>query len=165
MALLDDLRKQKRLFARCPNCEDSFRLTEAKLFDATKRLSGDALAHLEDLRSGLTEEREDLKRRKERAEHGAEVTAKAVNIGKVVEKIAPSLPGFPLAPGDCRSLFEPIDYLAFKGLSARGSIDALVFVDVKSGRARLSRDQRQIKVLVGAGKVELLLEKHNEVRE
>lgn len=165
MPLLDDLRKQKRLFARCPNCDKSFRLSEARLFDATKPLPSDALAHLEDLRTGLTEEREELKRQKERAEHGAKVTAKAVNIGKVVEKIAPSLPGFPLAPADCRSLFEPIDYLAFKGLSARRSVDALVFVDVKSGRARLSPEQRQIKALVGAGKVELLLAKHNEAGE
>ena len=62
MPLLDDLRKQRRLFARCPNCDESFRLSEARLFDATKPLPGDALAHLEDLRTGLTEEREELRR-------------------------------------------------------------------------------------------------------
>ena len=42
-------------------------------------------------------------------------------------------------------MFEPIDYVAFKGLSAKSSIDAVVFIDVKSGAAGLQGSQRQIK--------------------
>jgi predicted Holliday junction resolvase-like endonuclease len=155
MSVLEDLRGQRRLYAQCPNCQDEFRLADADLFDATKPLSGRALQRLDELRQGVREQREDFAKRKLRADQHTQVVAEAVNIGKVVEKIAPSLPGFPVSPGDCRSLLEPIDYLVFKGLAATGKVDALIFVDVKSGNARLSKRQKTIRDLVECGKVSL----------
>ena len=79
------------------------------------------------------------------------------DVFKVVEKIGPSLPGFPLQPRDCRALFEPIDYVAFKGLSDRGVVDAVIFVDVKSGGAVLQPNQRKIKKAVLNHDVSLLV--------
>ena len=64
-------------------------------------------------------------------------TAEAVNLGKIVEKIVPSFASFSYEPGDCRALFEPIDYLVFSGLAKQNQVEALFFVDVKSGNARL----------------------------
>ncbi len=80
-----------------------------------------------------------------------------MGIGKIVEKIAPSLPGFPVNSADCRSLFEPIDYIVFRGLSTAGHVEAIYFVDVKSGNARLNTTQKQIRQIVESGKVRLLL--------
>jgi predicted Holliday junction resolvase-like endonuclease len=56
----------------------------------------------------------------------------------IVEKIVPSFPSFAYEAGDCRAMFEPIDYLVFSGLSKRNRVEALYFVDLKSGNARLS---------------------------
>jgi predicted Holliday junction resolvase-like endonuclease len=84
----------------------------------------------------------------------AQKTSETVNLGKIVEKIVPSFASFAHAPGDCRALFEPIDYLIFSGLSSRSRVDSLHFVDVKSGKARLSPGQRSIKTIVEAGAVE-----------
>ena len=80
-------------------------------------------------------------------------TAEAVNLGKIVEKIVPSFASFSYEPGDCRALFEPIDYLVFSGLAKQNQVEALFFVDVKSGSARLSRAQASIKSAVEAGSV------------
>lgn len=77
-----------------------------------------------------------------------------VKLGKTVEKICPVLPGFPFEPSDCRALFEPIDYVAFVGLT-KGSISRLDFVDVKTGGSRLNQRQREIRDAVTDGAVRL----------
>jgi len=155
MTLLNELQKAHQLYTQCPSCGDEFPLSKAGLFDATKPLPPRALEHIATRKSEPSQERADLKKRKHRADTKPELSAISSITGKVMEKIAPSLPGFPVAPGDCRALFEPIDYVVFKGLTAKSEVDALLFVDVKSGNARLGSDQRQIKKVVESGKVRL----------
>jgi predicted Holliday junction resolvase-like endonuclease len=158
MTVLSHLQKQRRLFASCPNCEGEFRLADALLFDATQRqLPQKALEYLNRKQEELTDLREQLDARRLAATTRPRIAAKATNIGKVVEKIAPSLPGFPVTSSDCRSLLEPIDYVVFQGLSAKRRIDSVIFVDVKTGRGRLSGVQSQVKNLVDCGKVKLII--------
>ena len=59
---------------------------------------------------------------KEKIKGKSEVGARSVNIGKIVERIAPSLKGFPFQCNDCRSLFQPIDYLVLEGLTDTGLV-------------------------------------------
>jgi predicted Holliday junction resolvase-like endonuclease len=162
MPLLDELRRQGGLRAKCPKCEKVFRLRDAGLFDVTRTLPSAASEWLKQMQNDLSERRKQLALNKRRASEGIRITAKAVNIGKTVEKIAPSLPGFPFVPGDCRSLLEPIDYVVFNGLANKGKVDALFFVDMKTGAARLSQSQQKIRALVEAGKVSLDLSGEEE---
>ena|ERR1043165_3801552 len=155
MTLLQQLQKAHRLFVRCPSCGDEFALSEGKLFDAAEPLPLRALEHITNEREILTKERLELKKRKLRAATKPAVGAMSSITGKVLEKIAPSLPGFPVRYADCRALFEPIDYVVFKGLAAKDQVDAILFVDVKSGTGRLGEDQRQIRKLVESKKVRL----------
>jgi len=144
--------------SECPGCGEPFRLIDARLFDAKSRhWPAQALEHVEQLRAEMAERRSQLRAAQARAATNPRRIAESVNIGKVVEKIAPSLPGFPARSSDCRTLFEPIDYVVFHGLSTRGRIDALTFVDVKSGKARLSNTQSQVRSLVECGKVSLII--------
>ncbi len=94
----------------------------------------------------ILKQRAELKRR-------SSTSAESSGVGQIVEMLSPSLPGFPLLPSDCRALFKPIDYVGFKGLSTSGEVEALVFIEVKSGRQRLSKQQRQIKSVVEQGGV------------
>lgn len=157
MPLLDELSRQKALQATCPHCDESFPLSEAGLFDARRPLEGSALEKLRAQQEALKEERAALKARRERGPERSRVGAESGNIGKVVEKVAPSLPGFSLEPGDCRALFEPIDYVVFNGLTRKGRIDSLRFVDVKSQGAKLNARQKHIRAAVEAGKVALVV--------
>jgi predicted Holliday junction resolvase-like endonuclease len=156
MALLDYLKKEKRLRVRLP-CGHDVAASKAAFFDATKPLPKAAIEKLGDMRAEIADLRDDLAKQKANVTQRARVAARAVNIGKVVEKIAPSLAGFPVRADECRSLFEPIDYVVFRGL-ATGRVDALEFVDVKSGHARLNDSQRSIREAVEAGKVSLFVE-------
>jgi predicted Holliday junction resolvase-like endonuclease len=157
MSILGVLRSQRTLFVQCPACSSEFPVRDAQLFDATKQLPPQALKRLQEMRTELLQARANLLSRKMRATERAQVTAESVNVGKVVEKIAPSLPGFPLVAADCRSLFEPIDYLVFRGLSIHGQVSALYFVDVKSGQARLTGRQRKLRELVETGRLSMIV--------
>lgn len=157
MSLLSNLKRSAGMFVTCPNCDAQFSLSRAQLFDATAKVfPAPAMDYLATKYEELEGARRHLKRRKTLVDR-SRVVAKAVNIGQVIEVIAPSLPGFPVAAADCRALFKPIDYVAFRGLTQKESIDSVVFIDVKSGRGRLSDTQSQVKKLVECGKVKLIV--------
>jgi predicted Holliday junction resolvase-like endonuclease len=108
--------------------------------------------------------RVDLRRLQHMATTKPAIGAESAGVGKVAEKIALSLPGFPVDPADCRALFEPIDYVVFRGLARQGVIDSLLFVDVKTGNRKLEDHQCQIRDLVQAGKVSLNIVQRAEAR-
>jgi predicted Holliday junction resolvase-like endonuclease len=137
----------------CPLCLQDFQLADAVLFAIGSEPPERAVTAIAAVRVRIKERREELARARERMTKRAERTAQAVNLGKIVEKIVPSFASFTYTPGDCRALFEPIDYLVFSGLTSRGQVDALLFVDVKSGNARLTNDQKSIKRAVESGAV------------
>jgi predicted Holliday junction resolvase-like endonuclease len=55
----------------------------------------------------------------------------------------------------CRSVFDPIDYVIFEGLSGSGVVKNIVFSDIKTGAAILKPQQREIRSLIQCCKVEL----------
>jgi predicted Holliday junction resolvase-like endonuclease len=145
--VIKELKGNRRWKGTCPVCGDAFRLADAALFPLDAKLTQEALVAVRAARAQLTERRRDLEEMRIRMTTRAKVTAHAVNLGKMIEKIAPSFSSFSYAVGECRALFEPIDYIVFSGLS-KGRVESMVFVDVKSGGARLNQSQRSIKQAV-----------------
>ncbi len=140
--LIAELGKSK-LIAECP-CGEQFALSDAILFDGLGKTPSQAeeikLALLSDLK-----EREDaLKKQKLSAQEGAEQKAIEVGIGKIVEKIIPTYADFTIPITDCRPLFEPIDLIAFNGLSD-GNTASITFMEIKTGKARLNGHQRMVR--------------------
>jgi len=139
-------------YADCPHCERTIPLANAGLFYLddfsmrAEKLYRERLAEIE-------ERKTDLRERPKNISRSSELGARAVNIGFVLERIAPSMKGFPFARNDCRSLFEPIDYLIFDGLTKTGSVRKIVFSDIKTGDASLGPSQREIRELVGRKRV------------
>jgi len=146
------LQKSAHLGIECPECGRVTPTSKADLFTAdAPSVRGDAhRLGLVELIEGLTDE---LRRLKDKPERIARIV-KSVNVGKIVERFAPILPGFDLDPADCRGLFDPIDYVVFHGL-AEHDVTRIEFLDVKSGRARLGAVQRLIRAAVEAGRVEM----------
>lgn len=64
--------------------------------------------------------------------------------GQVLEKLAPYLPDFPYDPSEARFLGTPIDYVVFRGY-ATGGIKEVVFLEVKSGKGRLTTRERSVR--------------------
>jgi predicted Holliday junction resolvase-like endonuclease len=141
-------------YAECPCCGESIQLKKAGLFylnDFTpeaEALYNQRIAEIKTREKELKEERKKIKER-------SEVGAKTVNIGFILERLAPSLKHFKFNKNDCRSLFEPIDYLIFEGLSQKRTVTKLLFVDIKTGESRLKSIQKEIKNCIEHKKVAL----------
>lgn len=140
-------------YADCPCCEEPVRLRECELFYMDD-LSESGKEIYERYRLELQQRRADLRERRRNVSRSSEVQAKATNIGFILERLAPSLSTFRYECSDCRSLFDPIDYVIFEGLYQKGAVSRIIFADVKTGNASLSRRQREIRDLVRNQKVE-----------
>ena len=143
--------KESNLYAECSYGEE-FKISEAILFDGTKPFPMEALEAQENLKKTLKEKEDDLKKRKKLATEKAEITATAVNVGKNLEKVLPTMKDFKWELPDCRILGDPIDMITFNGLSMN-KIDSISFIEVKSGGARLNNHQKSIKDAVEDKKV------------
>lgn len=96
----------------------------------------------------LVSEREDAVKR-----------SRAVVGGQVAEQLAPYLPDFPCDPGDARFIGKPIDFVCFSGGSGRaaaeagGTVDEIIFVEVKSGGSGLSKTEKSVRDAIIGGRV------------
>ena len=72
-----------------------------------------------------------------------------------MEKILPATSKFRYNVKDCRALFDPIDYVSFNGLDAQKKVESISFLEVKTGNARLQKNQKLIKRAVEKGNIKL----------
>ena len=139
--------EENNFYVECPCCGEPILLKDAGLFylddfspDAEK-LYQQKLQECKIREKEIREERKAISRR-------SETTTTSVNIGFILERIAPSMKEFPFNHNDCRSLFEPIDYIIFEGLSKKNSVSKILFTEIKTGKARLNPHQKEIRKLV-----------------
>ena len=144
--------KESNLYAQCP-CGGEFKLSQAILFDGSKPFPPEALAIQKAKEEELKEREKDILKRKKLASEKAEITAKAVNIGKKIEVIFPTLKDFNWTLPDCRYLGDPIDMVIFNGASV-DKISSISFVEIKSGNARLNKHQKAVKEAIEDNKVD-----------
>lgn len=70
--------------------------------------------------------------------------SKAVIVGKVTEHVAPWLPLFPYNPKDARFIGSPVDMIVFDGADS-DDVRRIIFLEIKSNTAGLTKRQRQIR--------------------
>jgi predicted Holliday junction resolvase-like endonuclease len=145
----------------CPRCEESFSVKRAKLFgmyDSYPNVAREAMrARVEaasEMKSDLKGRRKRLMASKKARPVQITIASEATNYGQIGEQIIPAFQGFPYRPSECRPLFKPIDYIVFRGLAKKGRVEALTFVDVKTGGGQLTAKQRQIRDCIAEGKLE-----------
>jgi predicted Holliday junction resolvase-like endonuclease len=78
--------------------------------------------------------------------------SRAVLGGQFSENLAPYLPNFEFLPTECRFVGKPIDFIVFKGMDEK-DINEVVFVEVKSGKAKLSTSERKLKKAIDEKRV------------
>ena len=145
--------KTNKFKAECPSCQGKMDLAKTPLFDAD-HFTPEAKELLKEIKDGIKERKLELKERTGKTTQRIENTTQSVNIGFILERLAPALKGFRFDKNDCRSLFDPIDYVIFEGLNKTGSVQKIIFTDIKTGEARLKKNQKVIKKLVQDNQVE-----------
>jgi len=141
------------LFAECPKCGQEFKLRDALLFDGLKTFPEEALLIQQQLQEELVKRMDNLKKRGVRADEGSERQAVATGLGKILEKVVPTHRDFNVPLSDCRPLYEPIDLIAFNGLS-KGTIKSITFYEIKTGKARLNQHEKMVMKAIDEGKVD-----------
>ncbi|MEK6916513.1 MAG: Holliday junction resolvase-like protein [Nanoarchaeota archaeon] len=78
--------------------------------------------------------------------------SRQVLTGKFSEQLAPYLPDFPFSPTESRFLGSPIDLIVFKGLDDKEPTE-VIFVEIKTGDAKLSTVERKLRDAINNKKV------------
>ena len=102
--------EENRFYAECPCCGEPILLKDAGLF-YLDGFSNEAERIYKTKVAELKERERELRQRREAISVDSEVKTEAVNIGFILERIAPCMKGFCFERNDCRSLFDPIDYI------------------------------------------------------
>lgn len=74
----------------------------------------------------------------------AVLRSRAVLAGQFSEQLAPYMPGFSYSPTECKFLGKPVDFLVFRGMDEK-EIEEVVFVEVKSGKSKLNKQEKNLK--------------------
>ncbi len=78
--------------------------------------------------------------------------SRAVLAGQFSEQLAPYLPDFPFNPSECKFIGKPVDFVVFHGLDEK-NVTGVSFVEVKSGKSKLSGTEKTVKNAIEDGKV------------
>ena len=150
--LINTLKKNK-FYAECPcGCGETFLIREADLFflenftEQAREIYDERLADVKERRRNLKKDSANMSGRLQNMH-------RPKWIGNISEKIAPCLPGFNHNHADCRPLGDPIDYIIFEGISKKDSVSRIIFTEIKTGKARLTDREKEIKTLIEAKKV------------
>jgi predicted Holliday junction resolvase-like endonuclease len=139
--------EENNFYAECPCCGEPILLKDAGLFylddfsSDAEELYQQKLKECKIREKEIREERKAISRRSETA-------TTTINIGFISERIAPLMKDFRFERNDCRSLFDPIDYIIFEGLSKKNSVSKILFTEIKTGKANLTGKQKEIRNLV-----------------
>lgn len=150
-ALISEL-VQGRVSAECPCCSERIALKDAGLFYLDD-FTPEAEKLFRQRQVELRERAAGLKARRLSIGRTSQIGARATNIGFILERLAPALRAFRFLRNDCRSLFDPLDYVIFEGLSVKRLVSKILFIDIKTGAARLKARQKEIKSVVTAKKL------------
>lgn len=142
MNLVSVFQDFKRIYGFCPCCHERFRLSDTVLFtrQAPPRTDFD----------NLDTERKTVENKKRRLEaQRAILKEKACVDGRIaaqkrLQRFQPFFSRQRINLKDVRVLFDPVDYLAFRGLG-HGVCKELIFIDREpdsSGRERLHKSMR-----------------------
>ena len=95
----------------------------------------------------------DLRSREKAIRRDAVMRSDSAHRGRIAEHLAPILPDFGFEASDARFLGSPVDFVVFDGLRD-GECRRVVFVEVKTGKGKLSARERRVRDAVRQGRVE-----------
>ncbi len=128
----------------CPYCETKLNLSEVEVFD-DKNFKENSLQFYENELKKVQKQKERITGLQNGNFDWLTTTTKATNVGFILERLILTMESFKYNHNDCRPMFDPLDYLIFEGLTEKGYVENITFVDVKTGKARLTEGQQQIK--------------------
>jgi predicted Holliday junction resolvase-like endonuclease len=139
--------EENHFYVECPCCGEHILLKDAGLFYLDDFSPEAETLYQQKLKECKIREKE-IREERKAISRNSETATTTINIGFILERIAPTMSDFRFDGNDCRSLFDPIDYIIFEGLSKNNSVSKILFTEIKTGKARLNDHQKEIRALV-----------------
>jgi predicted Holliday junction resolvase-like endonuclease len=149
--LLSAFKEFGRIYGFCPCCNEPFRLSDANLFTrfAPPRTPfdklDDARSRVQRLEDRFSDDEESI--REEARRRGQRAAAARLRA------IAPAFVTRRINPNDVKVLFDPVDYVVFRGVSDR-CCKAIDFLDHPPDSTARERSQKSLARALRAGNVE-----------
>jgi len=144
--------KDGKFKAKCRSCGTTMELAKATLFPK-QELPPEAAELLGHKEIRLKEQMQFVRQTSVEVMKRQESGTRSINRGLILEKMLPLLKGFRFDKNDCRSVFDPIDYIIFDGLNKTGKVKKIYFAEVKTGNAKVSLRQSIIAKRISEKKV------------
>lgn len=145
--LFKEFQEFRKILCVCPCCGDIVRISDLKL--KTQETKGKSWRDTYDKQLF---ELEKLKEKFDKDEKGLREIAceKGRKAAEIVfnNAISPSLKKLKYSPYDVKPVFFPIDFLVFKGMNQRNSIDELIFLSKRSGDSILNSIRKKVQTAV-----------------
>lgn len=175
--LIEAISSSNEILIECPGCSETFSPKQASLFDIREKYPEKIRKYLEnsireaqkenteinDMIKATTQKIKDInlenkivKQKIKQKPKRIKTITQHVNIGQILEKILPASKSFIFDPSDCRSIFDPIDYVSFNGLSRKSTIESITLIEIKTGGATLQKNQKDIKEKITANKTKFV---------
>lgn len=144
------LQDSQSIFGFCPCCGALFRLSETKLFHKAAP-PHTAFDELDDERARVTRQEERLEAQIGRLQEEARQKGRK-EMDRRLKGLTPFFRKLRIDLRDVKLLFNPVDYIAFRGLS-RQSCTAVELLDREAASRERERLQRSIESTIVAGDV------------
>ena len=116
--------EENQFYAECPCCGETILLKDAGLFYLDDFSPNAEKLYQQKVAECKLREKQ-LREKRKKISEKSEISTTAINIGFISERIAPLMRDFSFDRNDCRSLFDPIDYIIFEGLSKKNSVSKI----------------------------------------
>jgi predicted Holliday junction resolvase-like endonuclease len=132
----------------CPNCYSELQL-ENVIVDTSKL---NKIEYYQKQLELIEKRKKALNTAKDELYNRIYTSTKSINIGFIAERLIPAMDTFNFDHKNCRHTGgHPIDYIIFDGM-ADGKVTEILFVDVKTGGAILTKRQKEIQAIINEKK-------------
>ncbi len=137
---------QRQIFGICPHCSDFFRLSDCNIFLKRKPVP-DWMDEINKEKDKLTELEGKLEEKKGELQEKAREKGRKL-AQKAIKKIDPVFAPRKLNADDAKVIFHPIDYIVFKGMKDRGSIERILLLDREAKDSNHRAIQKSIEKVI-----------------
>ena len=133
---------QRQIFGVCPDCNELFRLSDAKVF-LRRQPAPDWMEKLLIRQDKLQAAEDRLDEREGALRDKARLKGRRLAM-RSVRKIDAVFTPRKLNPDDAKVIFHPIDYVVFNGMKGSGSIKSIVLLDREARSSEHKQIQKSI---------------------
>jgi len=132
------------LYGVCPCCDDVFRMSEVRIFSG-KKPPKDWLSDFKKRSQELEKRMREFEQEKKKISKKAIEQSASTRVGQLLEKFAHYIPQVEHNPVDMVPIFQPIDYISFDGWADNKEVSEISFIEIKTGKSRLTDIQKSIR--------------------